>query len=175
MKAAELHSSLLPKSARAKKPKLSSREKKQQQAQATPSVPSLHTVPEASSFGHLHQGRLDNHMPLAASAAAVARYPSTPTASRAKVAKNFAARRIRRTSPRNLDNNNSTTKSMTTAGAAAGRVLPAVVVEPSSTPGPGQPPRRAHTVVFLHGWPDSPTLWQSQMEVWGAYNQSSTL
>lgn len=42
--------------------------------------------------------------------------------------------------------------------AAAGRILPAVVLEPAQ----GSP--RNRPAVFIHGWPDSPALWRSQME-----------
>ena len=43
--------------------------------------------------------------------------------------------------------------------ASRGKVLPAVIVEPLSSPPPGG---RVRTVVFLHGWPDSPVLWEPQ-------------
>ena len=44
-----------------------------------------------------------------------------------------------------------------TARVGGGKVLPALIVEPTS------PSPSLQTVVFLHGWPDSPVLWQSQM------------
>ena len=49
------------------------------------------------------------------------------------------------------------------AGAprAMGRVLPSVVVEPTLLASSPEAPAR-DTLVFLHGWPDSPALWDSQ-------------
>ena len=42
-------------------------------------------------------------------------------------------------------------------GMSPGRILPAHVVEPK-WPSPG-----GRTLVFLHGWPDSPRLWDAQI------------
>lgn len=48
--------------------------------------------------------------------------------------------------------------------AASARVLPAVVVEPKRNTPSEDGGAAQRTVVFLHGWPDSPALWSSQIK-----------